>query len=79
MKYADDQDAFFKDYAEAHLKLSELGEYKLLMKCGSSSSGGYDLCSPWIQCQSWLTYCLSYPSLAHGRHIHAYTLINLAL
>ena len=25
MKYAEDQDAFFKDYAEAHLKLSELG------------------------------------------------------
>ena len=25
MKYAEDQDLFFKDYAEAHLKLSELG------------------------------------------------------
>ena len=25
MKYAEDQDAFFDDYAKAHLKLSELG------------------------------------------------------
>ena len=25
MKYAEDQDLFFNDYAEAHLKLSELG------------------------------------------------------
>lgn len=24
-KYAEDQDAFFRDYAEAHAKLSELG------------------------------------------------------
>lgn len=24
-KYAEDQDAFFKDYAESHAKLSELG------------------------------------------------------
>jgi len=24
-KYAEDQDAFFKDYAEAHAKLSNLG------------------------------------------------------
>ena len=30
MKYAEDQDAFFKDYAEAHLKLSELGETPVL-------------------------------------------------
>ena len=26
MKYAEDQDAFFEDYAKAHVKLSELGE-----------------------------------------------------
>lgn len=25
LKYAEDQDLFFKEYAEAHLKLSELG------------------------------------------------------
>ena len=30
MKYAEDQDAFFKDYAEAHLKLSELGKLLFL-------------------------------------------------
>ena len=30
-KYADDQDLFFKDYAEAHIKLSELGE--ILFHC----------------------------------------------
>lgn len=26
MKYAEDQDAFFADYAKAHVKLSELGK-----------------------------------------------------
>lgn len=26
MKYAEDEDLFFKDYAAAHLKLSELGK-----------------------------------------------------
>jgi hypothetical protein len=55
MKYADDQELFFKEYAEAHIKLSELGE------SSSSSPNYFDLisinCPAHILCLPKLLYC----------------------
>ena len=42
MKYAKDQAAFFEDYAKAHVKLSELGEWLAIVHTSLLS---YALCN----------------------------------